>query len=92
MSEGKFKNLILYTHRTFMDLYYDREERFSESQKNIEAHPDPLLDNFISMELMEGYLNQAKKEFPHIHKLPDGSFIYDAKEGEQWFKKWFGHE
>lgn len=86
-----------------MDLYYDREARFSDLQKNIEVHPDPLLDSFVAIEKIEAWIDEARKEFlPFQQRLvaTKGNKL-DWKETckrmeltnierEKWLLKWFG--
>lgn len=67
MSEGEFKKRILYEGRTFIDLYYERESRFKELEEHgIECHPDPLMDDFLSREKLEQWLDEARKELLSI--------------------------
>ena len=60
--EGAFKIRMLYEHRTFIDLYYDRENRLTDLGKGIESHPDPLLDSFMALEKIETMLDEARKD------------------------------
>lgn len=105
MNEGKFKKQALYEYRTFLDLFFEREERLKE-YTTIETHPDPLLDYFVSLEKFDQWIEEAKKEFPKIkqRKLvanPYGEIDWEtvAKMIElklikiqEWFLKWFGEK
>jgi len=62
-SEGELKKRMLYGGRTFIDLYYDREARLKElMEHNVECHPDPLMDSFVSTEKVHSWLDEARKE------------------------------
>lgn len=84
MEEGQLKKRI--QHDTCIVL---KGVPLSIDELNETTVYDPVYTHF---ETVKTAIDDARKEFPHIHELPNGTFIYDAPEGEQWFKKWFGIE
>jgi len=65
VEEGLFKKRIPYIYTTYNDLWLDRKD----IPEDVEYHPDPRLDEFISVADYEKMIDEAKKEFPASSKL-----------------------